>query len=186
MSTNGPHHKEVRLGQVFIERETVFPRSLLTPLSSGVGGRDPLRKLLLVLEAHRPKLTVVEPGYYRLVLACLARQDVGLLDELLLSWDVGDGTSLHGPIEQGQQDEVIELVRYSTVVALFLVCEGHVQHSDAALSCILLQFIEAVVEVMNLTILGGQGRPQLPVFCSDLLHVLLHSVELLELACDER
>ena len=60
-----------------------------------------------MLEAHGPELTVIKPGYDGLVLPCLSRQDVGLLDELLLGWDVGDGPLLLGSMEQWQQDKVV-------------------------------------------------------------------------------
>ena len=38
VGTNGPHHEEVRPGQVFVEREAVAPGSLLVPPAGGGGG----------------------------------------------------------------------------------------------------------------------------------------------------
>ena len=85
---DGAHHHEVGLGQVFVEREAVAPRSLLG------GGRDPCGILLLVLKANRSELMVVKPGYYRLVLTLLSRQDVGLLNQLVSGQDSVNGTPL--------------------------------------------------------------------------------------------
>ena len=85
---DGTHHCEVSLGQVFVEREAVAPCSLFG------GGRDPRGVLLLVLKANRSELMVVKPGYYRLVLTLLSRQDVGLLNQLVSGQDSVNGTPL--------------------------------------------------------------------------------------------
>ena len=89
---DGTHHREVSLGKVFVEREAVAPRSLLG------GGRDPRGVLLLVLKANRSELTVVKPGYYRLVLSLLSRQDVGLLNQLVSRRNSVDGSTLQGSV----------------------------------------------------------------------------------------
>ena len=95
MGTNGAHHGEVSLRQVLVEREAVASSSLV-----GSGGQDPIGELLLVQEAHGPELTVEEPGYDRLVLTLLSRQDMGLLYQLLSSRDVLDSSLLQGPLKE--------------------------------------------------------------------------------------
>ena len=121
----------------------------------GAGGGSDVgagSEIFLQLHDHDLDMAVKETNEDGLGPVVLARQHVGSLDDLVATGDRVEPLSLYSSLEDGEKEFVVQLP-HDVLGVVLLAVDGDVEDAGTAGAVVLLNVIDAVLQVQDLAVL---------------------------------